>query len=185
LANGCPSRIGSGEERPSIDLIADKKRRKRSFKLGHLTSNIDRAGLIRMAGSAVSPVMKAKPVILYNGACPICRKEIEHYQRLDRSGADALTFADIGGSKQELALLSLSEDEAKRRLHVVDAEGRLMSGVPAFATIWESLPRYRWLSTLCRLPVLRTLLDWLYEPIAFCLYHLDKKRQRRDPASSI
>ena len=133
----------------------------------------------------VSMVMTKKPIVFYNGACPICLKEIEHYRHLDDSGGQALEFADISVPEQGLSKLCLSEDEAKRRLHVLDADGRLLSGIPAFAAIWECLPRYRWLSSLTRLPVLRSILPWLYEPIAFGLYHLDKRRQRcsRAPAS--
>ena len=127
---------------------------------------------------AVSRVMTKKPIVFYNGACPICSKEIEHYRHLDHSGEQALAFTDISAADHGLSKLPLSQDEAKRRLHVLDADGRLLSGIPAFAMIWAHLPRYRWLSSLTRLPVLRSLLPWLYEPIAFGLYNLDKRRRR-------
>ena len=125
--------------------------------------------------------MKTKPVILYNGACPICRREIEHYRGLDERGGEALGFADINLAEEILTSVSLSEDDAKRRLHVIDADGRLLAGIPAFAAIWDRLPRYRWLSRLSRLPVLRSLLPWLYEPIAFGLFLWDKRRRTRNP----
>jgi len=135
--------------------------------------------LIRVFGSAVLIGMSAKPIILYNGACPICRREIEHYQHLDGDGRKALDFADISEAHPTLKKLSLSQDSAKRRLHVLDADGRLLVGIPAFAAIWELLPRYRWLSTMSRLPVLRNLLAWMYELVALGLYHLEKRRVRR------
>ncbi|MEM9440807.1 MAG: DUF393 domain-containing protein [Pseudomonadota bacterium] len=115
--------------------------------------------------------------VLYNGACPICRREIEHYQKLDALGASALAFTDISVADPVLAKVALSMDEAKRRLHVVDTNGCLLSGIPAFAAIWDHLPRYRWLSTVVRWPVLGSLLHWAYEPIAYGLYRWDKRRQ--------
>lgn len=136
-----------------------------------------------MTSAAVIKPMTAKPTILYNGACPICRREIEHYRRLDNSGAEALAFNDISESEQVPSHLSLTQDDAKRRLHVLDVDGRLLRGIPAFAAIWDCLPKYRWLSALTRFPVLRSLLPWLYEPIAFGLYLLDKRRQSRSLAS--
>lgn len=123
--------------------------------------------------------MADNPSVLYNGACPVCRREIEHYRRLDGEHASALDFVDIGKPTPELRALALSNDQARRRLHVLDADGRLLIGVPAFAAIWERLPRYRWLARISRLPVLRSLLPLVYEPIAFGLYHLDKRRRDR------
>ncbi len=131
-----------------------------------------------MIGGAVSMHMTVKPIVLYNGACPICRREIEHYRRLDCSDKSALDFNDISTSNLAPERLGLTQDEAKRRLHVVDAEGRLLMGIPAFAAIWDRLPRYRLLAKLTRLPILRHLLPLIYEPIAFGLYQLDKRRQK-------
>lgn len=121
--------------------------------------------------------MNRKPTIFYNAACPICRREIEHYRHLDREAGGALDFADIDAADHELRDLGLSPDTARRRLHVLDGEGRLLAGVPAFAAIWDRLPRYRWLATICRLPLLRSVLPWIYDGIAFCLYRWDKKRR--------
>lgn len=127
--------------------------------------------------------MNTKPKILYNGACPICRHEIDHYRRLDQREDQALAFADISESSPTLDQLGLAQDAAKRRLHVLNADGELLVGIPAFAAIWDRLPRYRWLSTIVRLPVLRNVLPWIYELIAFGLYHADKRRQRRVAAA--
>ncbi len=122
--------------------------------------------------------MNSKPNVLYNGACPLCRREIEHYRHLDARAANALDFTDISEPAVILTRLGLSQDETKRRLHVVDAEGRLLVGVPAFAAIWASLPAYHWLANIVQWPVLRSLLAWLYEGVAFGLYRWDLRRQR-------
>lgn len=127
--------------------------------------------------------MTTKTTVLYNGACPICRREIDHYRRLDRQGDQALGFTDISADGRMLERLVLSEDAAKRRLHVLGADGRLLAGVPAFAAIWERLPRYRWMARLSRVTVLGRLLGWAYEPIAFALYRLDRRRTARRVAA--
>ena len=123
--------------------------------------------------------MNAKPTVLYNGACPLCRREIDHYRRLDHEAGNTLDFTDISVAGSTPDHLSLSEDDAKRRLHVVDADGRLLIGIPAFAAIWKALPRYRWLAAISSLPILRPILGWIYEPIALLLYRLDKRRQNK------
>ena len=128
--------------------------------------------------------MTEKPKVLYNGACPVCRREIDHYRRLDGDQGSALAFADISKSGPELAGLELSDDEARRRLHVLETDGRLLVGIPAFAAIWDRLPRYRWLATISRLPILRRLLPRIYEPIAFGLYHWDKRRRHSQSSTN-
>ena len=119
-----------------------------------------------------------KPTVLYNGSCPVCRKEIEHYRRLDRSADAALAWHDIAGPGAATAPLGMDAEGMRRRLHVVDADGRLLAGIPAFARVWEHLPRYRWLARLVRLPVVRTLSSRLYEPLAAGLYAWDRHRRR-------
>jgi predicted DCC family thiol-disulfide oxidoreductase YuxK len=121
----------------------------------------------------------SKPTLLYNGSCPVCRKEIEHYRRLDRGGDGALCFQDITSRGFEVARGEIDLETTRKRLHVVDGDGRVIAGVPAFARIWEELPRYRWLGTLVRLLIIRTLAASLYAPVAQLLYAMDRRRRRR------
>jgi len=123
-----------------------------------------------------------KPTVLYNGSCPVCRTEIEHYQKLDRD-TDRLAWRDIGATDQA-AGCGVGPEALRRRLHVVDADGRLLVGVPAFARIWQELPRYRWLARLVDRPVVRPLAAWLYEPLAAGLYAWDRRRRRRVAAEA-
>lgn len=82
-------------------------------------------------------------LILYNGGCPICAREIAHYRRLAlRLGAD-IAFEDLG--KTDLALWGLNPDTARRRLHARDA-GRVLHGLAAFRALWARLPGWRWLA---------------------------------------
>ncbi len=101
--------------------------------------------------------------ILYNGACPICAREIAHYRRLaERSGAD-LCFDDLNAA--DLAAWGLTADTARRRLHARDGAFRL-AGMPAFRALWARLPGWRWLARATALPGLRQATDWGYERIA-------------------
>lgn len=121
----------------------------------------------------------AKPTVLYNGSCPVCRAEIEHYRSLDRAGGGALDWQDVSQPGAGELACGLDAEALRRRLHVVDGDGKLLIGVPAFARIWEHLPRYRWLARAARLPVVRTVAAGLYEPIAAGLYARDRHRRRR------
>ncbi|MEM1401489.1 MAG: DUF393 domain-containing protein [Pseudomonadota bacterium] len=120
-----------------------------------------------------------KPTVFYNGSCPVCRTEIEHYRDIDAAQGEAIEFRDINADQGLLEAIGLDRETASRRLYVQGADGALLAGIPAFALIWEKLPRYRWLAKLSRLPVLRTVLPWLYEPVAFVIYRWDQRRRAR------
>ena len=125
----------------------------------------------------------AKPTVLYNGSCPICRREIEHYR--DQDGARGLAWQDIDRPVSEGMRVDLSDEQVRQQLHVVDADGRVLVGVPAFARIWETLPRYRWLAALVRRPIVGPLAASFYAPVARLLYALDRRRRRRAPERSM
>ncbi|MGP1358484.1 thiol-disulfide oxidoreductase DCC family protein [Roseicyclus sp.] len=102
--------------------------------------------------------------ILYNHACPICRAEIAHYRaRAEASGA-ALVFEDLNAA--DLGGWRLTPDQAMRRMHARLPDGRVVSGVEAFARIWAALPGYRWLAWLVRVPGVRHLAELGYNRVA-------------------
>lgn len=105
-------------------------------------------------------VTDRRPLVFYDGGCPVCRREIAHYRRLDRDGR--IEWCDIAASPVALQAHGLSFDQAMRRFHVVDGEGRLRSGAEAFTVIWARLPGWRWLARLVRQLRLTGLLERAY-----------------------
>ncbi|MCP1675513.1 putative DCC family thiol-disulfide oxidoreductase YuxK [Natronocella acetinitrilica] len=97
-----------------------------------------------------------RPVVFYDGGCPICRREIAHYRRLDRN--DAIDWRDIVAEPEALDGTGVDWDTAMRRFHALDEQGRLRSGVDGFAMVWAQLPYWRWLARVVRgLGLLRPL----------------------------
>ena len=84
--------------------------------------------------------------VYYDGACPLCRREIALYQSAE--GADRLAFVDVACAPAEGPATDLDRDSALKRFHVRDSEGRLVSGAAAFGAMWLALPRWRWLGWL-------------------------------------
>jgi predicted DCC family thiol-disulfide oxidoreductase YuxK len=82
----------------------------------------------------------------FDGGCPMCSKEIAHYQRLDRSGR--IHWVDITRDAAALDAAGLDAETAMRRLHVQTATGEMLTGVPAFVAVWRQLPGYRLLARL-------------------------------------
>lgn len=117
--------------------------------------------------------------VCFNGSCPVCRAEIEHYRRL--AGEDAgIAWLDVAADPAAAERLGIGGEAGFRRLHSVDAAGRVQAGLAAFDSLWSRLPRYRRLARLARWPVLRPLMSAVYERIlAPAVYALHRRRQAR------
>jgi predicted DCC family thiol-disulfide oxidoreductase YuxK len=101
-----------------------------------------------------------KPAIFYDGGCPLCRREIAHYRRLDRHGA--VEWVDLWTAPERLRRAGLDTRQAMARLHVIASDGRLLSGVPGFVAVWRRLPYYRHLARFVTGLGLVGPLDWAY-----------------------
>jgi predicted DCC family thiol-disulfide oxidoreductase YuxK len=101
--------------------------------------------------------------VYYDGACPICRFEIGHYQRC--SGSENVSFIDVAA--QELPYLGegLDRDKALARFHVRRADGSLVSGAAGFALVWQTLPSWRILGRIAKWPPLLALMEATYRGI--------------------
>ncbi|MCG6964961.1 MAG: DUF393 domain-containing protein, partial [Chromatiaceae bacterium] len=93
-------------------------------------------------------IVRARPVVLYDGACPLCRKEITHYRRL--AGDREIAWIDITRGAERIAALGIPLDQAMQRFHVRDPAGNWHTGAFAFAELWRHLPAYRFVAALLR-----------------------------------
>ena len=100
-------------------------------------------------------MVKAKPVagpgltVLYDGACPLCRREIGVYQGL--TSTQPVCFADVSDEALPLPP-GTTREQLMARFHVRLHDGALLSGAAAFLALWAALPGWRWLARLGRLP---------------------------------
>lgn len=120
--------------------------------------------------------------ILYNGRCPVCRAEIGHYRARTEAAGAPLRFEDLNETR--LQDWRIGPDQAMRRMHGRMPDGRIVSGVEAFALIWERLPGMGWMARAVRLPVIRPLAAFAYDRIAApWLYRRHKRRLALDEAA--
>jgi predicted DCC family thiol-disulfide oxidoreductase YuxK len=95
--------------------------------------------------------------VYYDGACPVCSREIAQYRRA--RGAENLDFVDVTRCDASQLGPDLTRDAALARMHVRDAEGRMVSGAAAFAALWRSLPGWAWLGRVASWPVVLPVLE--------------------------
>ena len=99
-------------------------------------------------------------VVYYDGACPLCSREIATYRRAQ--GGDRLGWVNAHSCPVSELGPELTRDEALRRLHVRLPDGRLLSGAAAFIAIWQRLPGFGALARLASVPGVPWCLEQLY-----------------------
>lgn len=104
------------------------------------------------------------PVVLFDGGCPLCSREIDHYRRL--RGADQIQWVDVSRTPNLQWLYGIDPDTAMRRFHVRRPDGEWLTGAFAFAELWTHLRGYRVASSMLRKARLLPLLDWFYRRFA-------------------
>ena len=101
-----------------------------------------------------------KTTVYYDGLCPLCSREIDHYRGME--GSDALEFKDIMRKDFSAEREGLNPKRVHDVMHVRAANGELRTGVDAFVEIWSVLPKMRWLVPWARRTPIKQLLKTGY-----------------------
>ncbi len=126
-----------------------------------------------------------KLTVLYDGGCPLCRREIAHAQGLSkRQGDNALCFVDIGRAEGDGAL-DAERATLLARFHVQRADGSRLQGAAAFLAMWARLPGWRWLARMGRLPGALTLLEAAYNGFLRVRPQLQALARRWEPTAGL
>lgn len=112
-----------------------------------------------------------RPVVLFDGGCPLCRREIRHYQRVE--GADRVEWVDLSVGEDASSRFGIDHDAAMRRFHVRTAQAEWLTGAYAFAELWSHLRGYRFLAKVVRTTRSLRWLDVLYQK--FADWRLDRR----------
>jgi predicted DCC family thiol-disulfide oxidoreductase YuxK len=95
--------------------------------------------------------------VYFDGACPVCRREIAHYRR--QRGSGAIAWIDASTCDEAALGPGLDRFAAMSRFHVRNADGSLTSGAAAFVAIWRRLPAFAWLASIASIRPVLALLD--------------------------
>ncbi len=131
-----------------------------------------------------SPTAHEPLTVLYDGACPLCRREIAHAQGLaQRSGGAGLCFVDI--SQTTDPALQAEQQRLLARFHVQKTDGSRLDGAAAFAAMWARLPGWRWLARLSRLPGVLWLMERSYNGFLRVRPAMQSLARRLEPAAEL
>ena len=121
-----------------------------------------------------------KLLVWYNTKCPVCNAGIEWQRsRLVRAArAGAIEFRDINMEPDALTRFGSGIEDVRRRLHGVDAEGRLHVGADCAIAIWLRTPGDAWLGGVLGAPGIRRVAGFVYDRFADLLYAWNRRKGR-------
>ena len=110
--------------------------------------------------------------VYFNNSCNICRAEINLYKK---QNIEDIEWVDITDNKAAEIETQKDDKALLRRLHIKDGE-KVIGGAEAFLLIWKKIPKYKFLYTFFKLPIIFALFSFFYEIIAFFLYLKNRKQ---------
>tara|TARA_B100001175_G_C19291996_1_gene533990 strand:+ start:280 stop:630 length:351 start_codon:yes stop_codon:yes gene_type:complete len=114
--------------------------------------------------------------VYYNESCKICRAEINLYKK---QNIQEIEWIDITGNSVAEKNTLKDNKALLRRLHV-EENGQIFEGAKAFLLVWKKMPKYKFLYTFFKLPIIFNIFSLFYEVIAFFLYQKNKKQIRKN-----
>lgn len=90
--------------------------------------------------------------VLYNGVCPICHAGACDLERRRAVAKAGIVLTDVSQQPDALQRAGVTLDQVRLKMHAIDANGRVLVGMPAVALAWAATPPYRPLGRLMRIP---------------------------------
>jgi len=109
---------------------------------------------------------RARLIVCYDGECGVCLAAVERLRNIDAE--ERLRFVPAQRVMSELPDFAarIGPGALSSALHVVEPDGRWVSGAEAVLRIAETVPRLRPMARLGRLRLVNPLIDPLYRLVA-------------------
>ncbi|MBU6320520.1 MAG: DUF393 domain-containing protein [Alphaproteobacteria bacterium] len=101
--------------------------------------------------------MSPSVTVWYDGACPLCDREIALFRRLDRKGR--ISFIDVSSPETSCPI---DRSTLLERFHASENGQPLVSGAAAFAAMWRAIPCLRPIGEMARHPIILAGLEAIY-----------------------
>lgn len=110
--------------------------------------------------------------VFYDGACPLCSREVAVYRRRDQLGR--IAWVDISRPEFQAAEFGLDPARVQQVMHARAPDGGVFTQITAFVKIWQALPGWPWalLRAVFAIPGMIPLANIFYRLFARNRYRL-------------
>jgi len=113
-------------------------------------------------------------LVLFDGDCPICSREITMYKKMDvRRRID---WIDVNEGGDKFTATGVTRASALRRFHALSPDGAVLVGIDGFQALWSLLPKTRYLAKFFSSKYARRIAYPFYELFAAARWFLRRGR---------
>jgi len=105
---------------------------------------------------------KGMVTVYYDGACPQCVKDRQHYEKLCGRAGKKVSWFDITGQDELLRKIGIDPQKALMALHVKNENQQILAEIDAYILLLKKVPLLRPLAWLIGLPLIRPVLSKIY-----------------------
>ena len=109
------------------------------------------------SGATPHPVAGVRLTVWFDGACPLCTREIALFRKMDTRGA--IRFEDVSAPG---ASCPMDQARLLERFHAQETGKPVVSGAAAFAAMWRAIPVLRPLGKIAQVPPVLWALERVY-----------------------
>lgn len=120
----------------------------------------------------------AADVVIYDGNCQFCRKQVERLARLDSAGR--LAFVSLHDPLVQQRFPDLTHEQLMEQMYVVDQAGNRYGGAAAVRYLSRRLTRMWVLVPLLHIPGTMPVWQWGYHQFAKRRYRLNQSPAEQD-----
>lgn len=114
-----------------------------------------------------------KILVFYDGWCPVCNHEINHYKKYKPKRIDFIDIRIENIHKE----YSLDPKEIRKHMHSIK-DGKIYKGIDTFLLIWNEIPEFKYFKKVFGIKKLRKLYDLGYN--LFALHIRPKLLSKKD-----
>lgn len=132
------------------------------------------------------PSLRQRPasnVVIYDGDCSICTRQVERLARWDTRGQ--LSFMSLHDPEVARLYPDLSHDELMQNMYLVDRGGQRLKGAAAIRALSRLLPRLWFLVPMLHIPGTLPLWQAMYQQVAKRRYRWGRTANCADGACQV
>ena len=128
-----------------------------------------------------NPASKQKMTVLYDGACPLCSREIRFLKNRDKQ--NLIEAVDIAAPGFDPKQYGRSHEALDARIHAFLPDGTCVTGVEVFRQLYDRIG-LGWTVRWTKLPIMRPLANRAYDAFARNRHYLTGRNKCKDATCS-
>ena len=100
--------------------------------------------------------------VYYDGSCPSCVRDRQHYEKLSGNAGQKVNWFDITGQDERLREIGIDPLKALMELHVKNENQQILSEIDAYILLMSKVPLLKPMAWLIGLPLIRPALSKAY-----------------------